>query len=81
VKAARESARLTQAAAARTIDTSIDNWQRWELGRYRMLPGYSSCLGFISGTAAVMEQVGPGASGTFRGAMGSKREPDDHPAL
>ncbi len=32
--------------------------------------GYNYCLGFISGTAAVMEQVGLGTSGTFRGAMG-----------
>ncbi len=32
--------------------------------------GYSYCLGFISGTAAVMEQVGLGTSGDFRGAMG-----------
>jgi hypothetical protein len=32
--------------------------------------GYSYCLGFISGTAAVMEQVGLGTSGNFRGAMG-----------
>ena len=32
--------------------------------------GYSYCLGFISGTAAVMEQVGLGTSGAFRGAFG-----------
>lgn len=32
--------------------------------------GYSYCLGYISGTAAVMEQIGIGASGDFRGAMG-----------
>jgi hypothetical protein len=32
--------------------------------------GYSYCLGFISGTAAVMEQVGLGTTGNFRGAMG-----------
>lgn len=31
---------------------------------------YGYCLGFISGTAAVMEQIGLGASGDFRGAMG-----------
>lgn len=34
-------------------------------------PGaYGYCLGFVSGMAAVMEQVGLGTSGTFRGAMG-----------
>jgi hypothetical protein len=31
---------------------------------------YSYCVGFISGTAAVMEQVGLGTTGNFRGAMG-----------
>ncbi len=31
---------------------------------------YSYCLGYVSGTAAVMEQVGLGATGNFRGAMG-----------
>ena len=31
---------------------------------------YGYCLGFISGTAAVMEQVSLGTSGQFRGAMG-----------
>ncbi len=31
---------------------------------------YGYCLGFISGTAAVMEQVGLGASGDFRKMMG-----------
>jgi hypothetical protein len=31
---------------------------------------YAYCLGFVSGHAAVMEQVGVGASGDFRGAMG-----------
>lgn len=31
---------------------------------------YGYCLGFISGMAAVMEQVGIGATGDFRGAMG-----------
>jgi hypothetical protein len=32
--------------------------------------GSNYCLGFISGTAAVMEQVGLGTSGNFRGSMG-----------
>jgi len=31
---------------------------------------YAYCLGFVSGQAAVMEQVGVGGSGDFRGAMG-----------
>lgn len=31
---------------------------------------YGYCLGFISGTAAVMEQVGLGTNGDFRSAMG-----------
>jgi hypothetical protein len=31
---------------------------------------YAYCLGFVSGHAAVMEQVGVGAQGDFRGAMG-----------
>ncbi len=33
-------------------------------------PGHEYCLGFISGTAAMMEQVGIGTSGQFRGAFG-----------
>jgi hypothetical protein len=33
-------------------------------------PGHEYCLGFISGTAGMMEQVGLGTSGQFRGAFG-----------
>jgi hypothetical protein len=32
--------------------------------------GYSYCLGYISGTAAVMEQVGLNTSGRFHAMMG-----------
>lgn len=31
---------------------------------------FGYCLGFVSGMAAVMEQVGIGTTGDFRGAMG-----------
>jgi DNA-binding transcriptional regulator YiaG len=40
VKAARAASGLTQAAAARLIYNSIDNWQNWEQGRYPMTPGH-----------------------------------------
>lgn len=38
IKAWRESAGLTQAQAAALIGYSVQAWEHWEQGRYRMRP-------------------------------------------
>jgi DNA-binding transcriptional regulator YiaG len=53
VKAARASAGLTQAAAARLISNSIDNWQNWEQGRNSMRLGLYELFLLKTGKLAV----------------------------
>ena len=40
VKAAREAAALTQAAAAAVIHCTLNTWQKWESGDSRMHPAF-----------------------------------------
>ncbi len=40
IKAARESAELTQTAAASLLHTTCRTWQQWEAGDRRMHPAF-----------------------------------------
>jgi transcriptional regulator with XRE-family HTH domain len=57
VKAARSEAGLTQAQAAKIIHTSINNWQNWEQGRYKVAPALYELFLLKTGQAAVDDDV------------------------